>query len=88
MNDTPIQIRNPEITRVIRELAAASGQSITEIVGEVFLAEQARRQASRGQDYETRLAAIREISRRFRNLPVVGPTLTDEDFYDEDGLPR
>ena len=26
--------------------------------------------------------------RRVRELPVVGPVLTDADFYDEDGLPK
>ena len=35
-----------------------------------------------------RLAAIREIVRQIRAFPVVGPTLTDDDLNDEDGLPK
>jgi hypothetical protein len=35
-----------------------------------------------------RLDRIREIVEHFRSLPTVGPPLTDEDLYDEDGMPR
>jgi hypothetical protein len=88
MNDAPIQIRNLKVVRAIRELASDSGQSISDAVGEVVLAELARRRSAQDETFESRLAASREIRRRFRELPVVGPTLTDDDFYDEDGLPR
>jgi hypothetical protein len=88
MNDAPIQIRNPEIVRAIRELAAETGRPITEVVGDVVQAELARRQARLNETYDQRLVAIREISRQFRDLPVVGPTPTDDDFYDEDGFPK
>jgi hypothetical protein len=88
MNDTPIQIRNPKIVRAIRELAAKTGRPISEAVGEVVLAELARRQTADQEGYESRLAGVREISRKFRELPVIGPRLTDNDLYDEYGLPR
>jgi hypothetical protein len=88
MNDAPIQIRNPKVVRAIRELASETGRPISEAVGEVVLAELARRHAARAGDFEARLAAIREISRKFRDLPRVGPSLTDDDLYDEDGLPK
>jgi hypothetical protein len=37
--------------------------------------------ARKREDSERILAAI-------RRMPVVGPVLTDEDLYDEDGMPR
>ena len=40
------------------------------------------------EEVQSRLRAIHEAVERFRALPVIGPALTDEDFYDEDGMPR
>jgi hypothetical protein len=88
MNDAPIQIRNPEVARAIRELAEKSGRPITEAVGEAVQAalrqcdsaEQARRAG--------KLASIREAVARLQALPTVGQLLTDDDIYDEDGLPK
>ena len=88
MNDTPIQIRNPEAVRAIRALARRTGRPITVAVADAVKAELGRYANARDEGYGQRLAAIQEISRRFRELPVVGPELTDEDFYDEDGMPR
>jgi hypothetical protein len=39
-------------------------------------------------EVERRIAAARDIVARFNALPVVGPLLTDEDLYDEEGLPK
>ncbi len=88
MNDVPIQIRNPKVVRAIRELASETGRPISEAVGEVVLAELARRRAAQEETVEARRAAVREIVQQIRKLPVVGPSLTDDDLYDEDGLPR
>ena len=88
MNDAPIQIRNPKVVRAIRELASETGRPISEAVGEVVLAELARRHAAHCETLETRRAAIQDIVRQIGELPIVGPTLTDGDLYDEDGLPR
>jgi hypothetical protein len=88
MNDAPIQIRNPKVVRAIRELASETGQPISEAVGEVVLAELARRHSARDETFEARLAAIEAVSRKFGDLPVIGPRLTDDDLYDEDGLPK
>ena len=40
------------------------------------------------QELERRIAAARETVRRFQALPIVGPLLTDDDLYDEHGLPK
>jgi hypothetical protein len=88
MNDVPIQIRNPEVVRAIRALATESGQPITQAVAGAVAAELQRRRSARDEDQARRLAAIRQIVKQFQKLPIVGPGLTDEDLYDEDGLPR
>ncbi|HEX5775838.1 MAG TPA: type II toxin-antitoxin system VapB family antitoxin [Caulobacteraceae bacterium] len=88
MNGPPIQIRNDEVVREIRELADLTHKPITEAVSTAVKAELARvRRRSEKEKAEQR-AAVREIVERFKALPKVGPMLTDEDLYDEDGLPR
>lgn len=88
MTDAPIQIRKLESVRAIRELAKQSGQTITDMVTTLVKAELDRRTAQGEEDYQRRLAAVREAGKAFRNLPIVGPLLTDDDLYDEDGLPK
>ena len=88
MNDVPIQIRNPDVVRAIRQLAAEKRLPITEVVGEAVNAELSRITAGREAEVQRRLAAVRAIVERFNALPVVGPLLTDDDLYDEDGLPK
>jgi hypothetical protein len=88
MNDAPIQIRNPEVTRAIRALAEKKGQPITDVVAEAVNAELTRLACDRETETERRIARAEEIVARFNALPKVGPLLTDEDLYDEDGFPR
>ena len=88
MNDTPIQIRNPEVVRAIRDLAKKTGLPLTDAVGDAVREKLQGRGAVSRAEFERRLAAIKDISRRGRELPIIGPTPTDDDFYDEDGLPR
>ena len=88
MNDAPIQIRNPEVVRAIRELAAQRGQPITQVVSDAIGAELRREGSKIDEEHARRLRAIRAIVKHFNELPVVGPGLTDDDLYDEDGLPR
>jgi hypothetical protein len=87
MNEAPIQIRNPEVVRAIRTLAERTGRPMTEAVAQAVNAALDRQQTNEHDEYLRRLAAIRAASRKFRDLPVVGPRLTDDDFYDEDGMP-
>ena len=88
MNDAPIQIRNPQVTKAIRALAEKKGLAITDAVAEVVKAELARLEDQREAEVRRRLALINDAVRRLRELPVVGPGLTDDDLYDEDGLPK
>jgi len=88
MNDVPIQIRNPEVVRAIRTLAEQTGRPITEAVGLAVNAEIERRQLTDAAERDRRLRNMREAVRQFRESPIIGPLLTDDDIYDADGLPR
>lgn len=44
----------------------------------------ARREAA----IQAKMAAVEEIVREFNALPILGPLLTDDDIYDENGLPK
>ena len=83
-----IQIKRSEVTEEVRALAALTGVSITDAIGiavkrqlEIERAKADERLAKRRKDVGKLLAEI-------RRLPVVGPQLTDEDLYDENGLPK
>jgi len=40
------------------------------------------------QERDRKLQAMRDAVARIQELPIVGPLLTDDDLYDEDGLPK
>lgn len=82
----PIQIKREDVARDVRILAARSGQSITDAVGQLVRAELA--QPERRSGPEAKLAAVRRIVAEYKALPKTGMTLTDGDLYDEDGLPK
>jgi hypothetical protein len=86
MDDAPIQIGNEQVVREVRELAALTGVSEIDAVAEAVRLELAR--AKRSLSIEERLRAVEEAVREFNEAPIVGPMLTDDDFYDEDGFPR
>jgi hypothetical protein len=83
----PVQIRNDEVARDIREFAGLKGQPITEAIGSLVRTELARlrRRMTPADERERR---IDQILAEIRNLPKLGPPLTDDDLYDEDGFPK
>ena len=81
-----LSIKHPEADRLARELAAHTGESLTEAVL-YALRERLRRERGRTQapDLKRELEAIR---RRCAALPVLDPRSPDEILgYDENGLP-
>ena len=82
----PVQIRKEDVARKIREAAALTGQSITEVVdqGISLVLDRVHRRLSADE----RKRNIDRILAEVRELPRVGPTPTDDDFYDEDGFPK
>ena len=86
--NAPVQIRKAETVERLRRLAEIEGKTITELVDEMVRERDERLTAAREADIARRRRAVEEIVREFNNLPVTGPLLTDDDIYDEDGLPR
>ena len=86
--NAPVQIRKSDTVERLRWLAALEGKTITDLVDEM-VRERDRRFAIRSEaEVQRRIAAAEETVRRFQALPIVGPLLTDDDLYGEDGLPR
>jgi antitoxin VapB len=82
-----LNIKHPEADRLARELAAATGETLTEAVVRSLrerLAHQARRPGPRSAKH-----VIEEARARLSRLPVLDPRTADEILgYDDQGLPR
>jgi antitoxin VapB len=80
-----ISIKDPETDRLARELARATGESLTEAI-RAALRERLERQRARGS--RDAAAGIRRIQERIARLPVVDSRTADEILgYDDHGLP-
>ena len=86
--NAPVQIRKPAVVERLRELARLEGKSITDLVEEMVRERDERLVARRQADIAERRRGVQDAVRRFNALPIVGPLLSDDDFYDEDGLPK
>ena len=84
-----LNLKNPEVYQLANELAAATGESMTEAV-RVSLQERLERvRASDDAERERRLRRITELASTLRSLAPPGYFAQDfgELMYDEDGLP-
>ena len=83
----PLSIKHPEADRLARELAARTGESLTEAVINA-LKERLQREAGRAS--VRRLSdELGRIGARCAALPVIDDRAADEIIgYDEDGVPR
>lgn len=86
--NAPVQIRKPDVAERLRNMALREGLSITELVDQMAREREARPDEARRAEIERKIAAVNEIVREFNALPVLGPLLTDDDIYNEDGLPK
>lgn len=81
-----LSIKHPEADRLARELAARTGESLTEAVLNA-LRERLLREAGRRSGVPL-ADELREIRRRCAALPVLDARAADEILgYDEQGLP-
>ena len=81
-----LNIKNPEVDRLTRELGGLTGESITQAV-KTAVEEWLRRVKSAETD-PTLLDDLMEIARRCTALPVYDDRTADEILgYDENGLP-
>lgn len=81
-----LSIKNPETERLARELARATGESVTQAVTRALRDRLVRELGHKGDDTLER--ELREIQERFKRLPIL-ETGTPEELigYDENGLP-
>jgi len=77
-----LNIKDPEVYRLARELADRRGTSMTAVVRAALEHERERVE----HDVSERLQVILDIARRSQAKP--GPYLSDDDLYDERGLPK
>ena len=83
-----LNIRDPEVHRLARAVADATGETMTEAV-KTALQDRLRRvgQVS-DEEQRRRIAAMREFARKFQEAPVLDPRTPDEILgYGENGLP-
>lgn len=84
----PLSIKSHEADRLARELARATGESITDAVVAAIrerLARERRRRGAQGERFHARLKRIQE---RVARLPVLDSRTPDEIIgYDRHGLP-
>ena len=83
-----LNIKDAEADRLARELAAATGETLTEAVLNA-LRERLSRQQKRRPPARTARDVLREARLRLSRLPVLDNRSADEILgYDETGLPR
>ncbi len=83
----PISIKAPEADRLARQLAAVTGETITDAVI-VAMRERLAREENRRQNKDALLEEIRAISHHCASLPLLDTRTNDEIMgWDENGLP-
>jgi antitoxin VapB len=80
----PLYIANQEAEDLARELAAATGETITDVV---IAALRDRREKMRQPSRAERMARLLEITERTSKI-IGGRKIDFDELYDEDGLPK
>jgi antitoxin VapB len=84
-----LSIRDPETDRLARELAALTGESMTEAIRKALAERLARTRGDREEERRRLVEDVRAIQERVTRLPVLDNRGADEILgYDADGLPR
>jgi antitoxin VapB len=83
----PLSIKSLETERLVREIAAKTGESLTETIQRAL--EERLERINRERQSRTLPNQIDEILARVDQLPVLDARSADEIIgYDENGLPR
>jgi antitoxin VapB len=83
----PLSIKAPEADRLARQLAAATGETITEAII-VAMRERLVREQRKRENKSALLEEIRAIADHCASLPVLDARTDDEILgYDENGIP-
>lgn len=84
----PIQIRREDLAADIRALAELMKVSITEAVSAAVTKKLEEERQKAAAEKAERWKRVDELIAELQKLPRVGPMLTDDDLYDEYGLPK
>lgn len=84
----PIQIKRPDVTENARALATLMGVSITDAIANAIQDKLEVEKSNADLIREAKRERARQAIRELQSLPIIGPTLTDDDLYDEEGLPK
>ena len=79
-----LNIKNPEVVGLIRELARARNVDMTEAIRQAVEHEL----AGEAKHKELRVRRMRAIEARLDAMPDLGGPTLEELLYDEDGLPK
>jgi antitoxin VapB len=83
-----LHIKDEKADRLARELAQATGETLTEAVTKALEERLQRERGLRDADFEARFRGVMEILREIDKLPVLDVRTPDELLgYDEHGLP-
>jgi antitoxin VapB len=99
MGTPQLNIKDAEATRLARELAELTGESQTEAVRKALRerldrekaereAHDARTEADKRREFDRVWAKITKIQDRVQKRRLGQNYLTEEDLYDENGLPK
>lgn len=99
MGTPQLNIKDAEATRLARELAELTGESQTEAVRKALRDRLDREKAERDtkttrtaeesrREFERVWPKIQRIQERIRREGLIENMLTDDDLYDENGLPK
>jgi antitoxin VapB len=99
MGAPQLNIKDAETTRMVRELAEMTGETQTEVVRKAVEERlsrekstrgehQARREEEKRREFEEAWAKIKKVQEEVRRLRLGDNMLTDDDLYDENGLPK
>lgn len=99
MGTPQLNIKDAEATRLARELAELTGESQTEAVRKALRQRLEREKAEREsldarsaeekrREFERMWAKIQKIQESVRQRGLAKNMLTDDDLYDEHGLPK
>lgn len=72
----------------VRELARQRGSSLSDAIDAAVREMMTRDKAKSSASSDIDMDEVEAILQRFRALPRTGELLTDDDLYDEDGLPK
>jgi antitoxin VapB len=73
---TPLNIKDPEVYRMVREIADQTGQTLTDVVRHAVKREHDRMKRSKPDP--VRIEQINQIVDRYANLPVLDNRTDDE----------